>query len=79
MKKWITLSLFITSIILMGFTLNKKKKVIFFGDSITQMGAGNGGYIRLMEDLIKAENKSEEFELVGAGISGNKVTDLYLR
>lgn len=79
MKKWITLSLFIASITLMGFTLNKKKRVVFFGDSITQMGAGNGGYIRLMEDIIKSENKSEEFELVGAGISGNKVTDLYLR
>jgi len=63
----------------MSFTLNKKKKVVFFGDSITQMGAGNGGYIRLMEDIIKSENKSDEFELVGAGISGNKVTDLYLR
>ncbi len=63
----------------MSFTLNKKKKVVFFGDCITQMGAGNGGYIRLMEDIIKSEKKSDEFELVGAGISGNKVTDLYLR
>ncbi len=74
-----SLSVFFATILLMSFTLNKKKKVIFFGDSITQMGAGNGGYIRLMEDIIKSENKSDEFELVGAGISGNKVTDLYLR
>jgi lysophospholipase L1-like esterase len=79
MKKWMSLSVFFASILLMSFTLNKKKKVVFFGDSITQMGAGNGGYIRLMEDIIKSENKSDEFELVGAGISGNKVTDLYLR
>ncbi|MBP7346414.1 MAG: G-D-S-L family lipolytic protein [Sediminibacterium sp.] len=79
MKKWMSLSVFFATILLMSFTLNKKKKVIFFGDSITQMGAGNGGYIRLMEDIIKSENKSDEFELVGAGISGNKVTDLYLR
>lgn len=74
-----SLSVFFATILLMSFTLNKKKKVVFFGDSITQMGAGNGGYIRLMEDIIKSENKSDEFELVGAGISGNKVTDLYLR
>jgi lysophospholipase L1-like esterase len=79
MKKWMSLSVFFATILLMSFTLNKKKKVVFFGDSITQMGAGNGGYIRLMEDIIKSENKSDEFELVGAGISGNKVTDLYLR
>jgi hypothetical protein len=39
MKKWIKLSLFITSILLMSFAFNKKKKVVFFGDSITQMGA----------------------------------------
>jgi lysophospholipase L1-like esterase len=79
MKKWILLSLFVASTLLMSFTLNKKKKVIFFGDSITQMGAGPGGYIRLMEDLIKADNQVDDFELVGAGISGNKVTDLFLR
>lgn len=79
MKKWIKLSLFITSILLMSFAFNKKKKVVFFGDSITQMGADKGGYIRLMEDLIQSENLSNEFELVGAGIGGNKVTDLFLR
>lgn len=79
MRKWISLSLLLASFVLMSFTLNKKKKVVFFGDSITQMGAEPGGYIRLMEDLIKAENQTNEFELVGAGISGNKVTDLYMR
>jgi lysophospholipase L1-like esterase len=79
MKKWISLSLLIASIMLMSFALNKKKKVVFFGDSITQMGADKGGYIRLMEELIQSENLSNEFELVGAGIGGNKVTDLFLR
>jgi lysophospholipase L1-like esterase len=79
MKKTILFLVIFSSIILMSFTLVKKKKVIFFGDSITQMGAEPGGYIRLMEDLIKFDNQSSEFELVGAGISGNKVTDLFLR
>jgi lysophospholipase L1-like esterase len=79
MKKWMPLFLIFATILLMSFTLNKKKKVIFFGDSITQMGAEPGGYIRLMEALIKSDNQSDAFELVGAGISGNKVTDLYMR
>ncbi len=79
MKKWIFLLLFFTSILLMSFAFNKKKKVVFFGDSITQMGADKGGYIRLMEDLIQSENLSNEFVLVGAGIGGNKVTDLFMR
>lgn len=68
-----------TAVIIMSFTLQKRKKVVFFGDSITQMGAEPGGYIRQMESMIAKEGLSNQYELVGAGISGNKVTDLYLR
>jgi lysophospholipase L1-like esterase len=57
----------------------KKKKVIFFGDSITQQGAERGGYVTRIDSLCKLENKSADFEFIGAGISGNKVYDLYLR
>lgn len=57
----------------------KKKKVIFFGDSITQAGVQRGGYIRKMDSMIRKEGLSESFELIGAGIGGNKVYDLYLR
>jgi len=55
------------------------KKVIFFGDSITEAAVKPGGYIRLMDSLIAAANKSGQYELVGAGIGGNKIYDLYLR
>jgi lysophospholipase L1-like esterase len=55
------------------------KKIIFFGDSITEAGVKPGGYIRLMDSLIAAANKSGQYELVGAGIGGNKIYDLYLR
>lgn len=55
------------------------KKVIFFGDSITEAAVKPGGYIRLMDSLIAAAQKSSQYELVGAGISGNKIYDLYLR
>jgi len=62
-----------------SFSVQKKKRVIFFGDSITQMGVEPGGYIRRIDSLCRVENKSSEFEFVGAGIGGNKVYDLYLR
>lgn len=55
------------------------KRVIFFGDSITQMGVEPGGYIDLMDSMLKAKSLDDKFELTGAGIGGNKVYDLYLR
>lgn len=52
-----------------------KKRVIFFGDSVTQAGAKPGGYIEIMKTLVD----TTQYELIGAGISGNKVTDLQAR
>lgn len=63
----------------MAFVNQKKSKVIFFGDSITQAGIQQGGYIVKVDSMCKAEGKSEDYEFVGAGIGGNKVYDLYLR
>jgi lysophospholipase L1-like esterase len=57
----------------------KKIKVLFFGDSITQAGVQPGGYIVKLDSLIKLAPLADSIELVGAGISGNKVYDLYLR
>lgn len=57
----------------------KPKKVIFFGDSITQMGADNGGYIKLLDSILQKDGHAGAFDLVGKGIGGNKVYDLYLR
>lgn len=56
-----------------------KKKIVFFGDSITQAGARPGGYIIRMEEILQQKNLDKQFELIGAGIGGNKVYDLYLR
>lgn len=53
----------------------KPKKIIFFGDSITQQGVASGGYV----NLIKKALDSSKYEVIGAGIGGNKVYDLYLR
>ena len=68
-----------TAILLSGFTLQQKKRVIFFGDSITQAGVQPGGYITVLEELLKKNSMDNRFELQGAGIGGNKVYDLYLR
>lgn len=63
----------------MAMRQDKPLKVIFFGDSITQAGVNPTGYITQMGEMLKANNQSNEYELIGAGIGGNKVYDLYLR
>ena len=62
-----------------SFNAPQKKKVIFFGDSITQAGIKPGGYIVKVGELAAKEGKADQFEFIGAGIGGNKVYDLYLR
>ena len=63
----------------MSFISQKKTKVVFFGDSSTELGVKPGGYVTRVDSMSKAEGKSAGFEFVGAGVSGNKVYDLYLR
>ncbi|MGK2860645.1 MAG: SGNH/GDSL hydrolase family protein [Chitinophagaceae bacterium] len=57
----------------------KTTKIIFFGDSITQAGVKKGGYIDRIKDHLNQKSLQQKYELVGAGIGGNKVYDLYLR
>ncbi len=76
--------LFITTILFLScaFAPQKKTKVIFFGDSITELAVKEKpyrGYILELEDKCKAENKSDQYDFIGSGISANKVYDLYLR
>ncbi|MBS1620577.1 MAG: G-D-S-L family lipolytic protein [Bacteroidetes bacterium] len=66
-------------ILFFAFMPQKKMKVIFFGDSITEFGVRPGGYITRIESLCKADNKRGMYDFIGAGVSGNKVYDLYLR
>lgn len=73
------LVLLFLSTMLLSFTIQKKKKIVFFGDSITQMGVENGGYIDVMNKMLQAQNKTSSYDLMGAGIGGNKIYDLYLR
>jgi lysophospholipase L1-like esterase len=57
----------------------KPMKVVFLGDSITQMGVNEGGYIWRMQRMLHELGKAGDIELIGSGIGGNKVYDLYLR
>src|SRR5258705_12316713 len=66
-------------IISLAFMPQKKTRVIFFGDSITQAAVNAGGYIVRIDSMCKKEGMGDKFEFIGAGISGNKVYDLYLR
>lgn len=70
---------FITVTTLLTSLRFKPQKVIFFGDSITEAGAKPGGYIVKMRDALTQKGLASDYELVGAGISANKVYDLYLR
>ncbi len=72
-----TLGLFLIG--LASFTMIQKKKIIFFGDSITQAGVNPGGYIVRIGELATKENLAAQYDFIGAGIGGNKVYDLYLR
>jgi lysophospholipase L1-like esterase len=77
MKKLFFLSLIL--IFSFAFVAQKKSKVIFFGDSITELGVKPGGYVTRVDSMCKLEGKGSEYEFAGAGIGGNKVYDLYLR
>lgn len=69
---------FAVILIMSSMQIQKPVKVIFFGDSITRAGVTPGGYITLMQEALRGKT-NPEYELVGAGIGGNKVYDLFLR
>jgi isoamyl acetate esterase len=60
-------------------TLKKGERIVFLGDSITQAGAGAGGYVTLIRKALTEKHKELGIEVIGAGISGNKVPDLQRR
>ena len=69
---------FAVIIIMSSMQIQKPVKVIFFGDSITRAGLEPEGYITLLKNALRGKT-NPEFELIGAGIGGNKVYDLFLR
>ncbi|HNU88504.1 MAG TPA: G-D-S-L family lipolytic protein, partial [Ferruginibacter sp.] len=65
MKTLLFTSLFALIALLMPSSL--KKRVIFFGDSITEAGIKPGGYITRMDSMIAAQGLADRYELAGAG------------
>ena len=59
--------------------LKKGEKIVFLGDSITQAGVGAKGYVTLIKNTLAEKHKDLNIEVIGAGISGNKVPDLQRR
>lgn|SRR5690606_10944525 len=73
-KFYVPLILCLSILFFSSMTL-RPKRIVFFGDSITQAGVKPEGYITILSGKLKAP----DYELIGAGIGGNKVYDLYLR
>lgn len=66
-------------IMLSSMSHQKPKRVIFFGDSITQAAVNPTGFITKIGEALDKKGLKSQYELIGAGIGGNKVYDLYLR
>jgi lysophospholipase L1-like esterase len=77
MKKSILVAIVVSGLISFSFMSAKKIKVVFFGDSITEAGVKPGGFISIDDSLLNTGTAA--YDLIGAGVSGNKVYDLYLR
>src|SRR6478672_1646242 len=78
MKK--TILLLAVVCLLLSFTSHQKKqRILFFGDSITEAGVKPNGFISLLNGMLQQKGQADKYELLGAGIGGNKVYDLYLR
>ena len=76
MKSIIFLSILLS---IVSMSHQKKTRIVFFGDSITQAGVMKGGYIDRIQQAVNKSSSQDNYELTGAGIGGNKVYDLYLR
>src|SRR5277367_3272114 len=59
--------------------LKKGETIVFLGDSITEGGVGPKGYVTVIKKALAEKHKELGIEIVGAGISGNKVPDLQKR
>lgn len=69
----------VAAVLTLSVSSREPRKVIFFGDSITQAGVQPGGYIVKVGELAAKDRVADQFEFIGAGIGGNKIYDLYLR
>lgn len=76
MKK---LLFFIFILSILSMQQEKKNRILFFGDSITQMGTNKGGYVHLLKNNLVKNGTADQYEILASGVGYNKVYDLYLR
>lgn len=76
-----TILLFTTfiSLILMINCSKTETTIVFFGDSITELGVQPDGYVTLIQNEINRRFPKRSINIIGAGISGHKVPDLEAR
>ena len=68
---------FIALLVWLAYLSEKKpkKKILFFGDSITEQGAKAGGYISILESMLQ-DASIKKFTLIASGIGGNTIDSL---
>lgn len=59
--------------------LRNVHRIVTMGDSITQGGEGPAGYVGLLRNTLKALYPDQNIEVINAGISGHKATDMQAR
>lgn len=75
----ILFTVFILAMLLMSYRREVKKRIVFFGDSITEQGAALTGYISLINRQIEAEDLVKKYQTINSGKSGNRIYDLLFR
>jgi lysophospholipase L1-like esterase len=72
--------LFVAVLIFMAYAKAGTRKVlVFLGDSITAYGAEKNGYVAIIHQLMQAQETATKYNIINAGVPGNKITDAYLR
>lgn len=71
--------LILFSLALLSATSTKKQRIVFFGDSIVQRASEDKGYLTLIQKRIDSLHLQNKYELINAGVGGEKVYDLYFR
>lgn len=59
--------------------LRNVHRIVTMGDSITQGGEGPTGYVGLLRSTLAALYPTQHIEVINAGISGHKSTDMQAR
>lgn len=59
--------------------LSTVRRVVMMGDSITQFGNGPKGYVTLVDKTLNASRPDGGFEVINAGISGEKAPQMLAR